>query len=145
MVPELKTCQRGSLKSDEFPCLKRVGFLGQEKHRGMYTIPEIRALPHIEVKITDPETGKTLEPGQQAPGSGLGFWHRVLVSGRGYRPAPVSVSVQVRKHLADPFHGPVDVGFCNHQGRGEADGVSVGFLAQDALCLEGFADGPGTA
>ncbi|MFU8769052.1 MAG: AMP-binding protein [Desulfotignum sp.] len=44
LVPELKTCQRGSLKSKEFPCLKRVGFLGQEKHRGMYTIPEIRAL-----------------------------------------------------------------------------------------------------
>ncbi len=44
LVPELKTCQRGSLKSDKFPCLKRVGFLGQEKHRGMYTIPEIRAL-----------------------------------------------------------------------------------------------------
>jgi fatty-acyl-CoA synthase len=44
LVPELKTCQRGSLKSKDFPCLKRVGFLGQEKHRGMYTIPEIRAL-----------------------------------------------------------------------------------------------------
>jgi fatty-acyl-CoA synthase len=44
LVPELKTCQRGSLKSKAFPCLKRVGFLGQEKHRGMYTIPEIRAL-----------------------------------------------------------------------------------------------------
>ncbi len=44
LVPELKTCQRGSLNSDAFPCLKRVGFLGQEKHRGMYTIPEIRSL-----------------------------------------------------------------------------------------------------
>ena len=44
LVPELKTCQRGSLKSPKFPDLKRVGFLGQEKHRGMYSIPEIRAL-----------------------------------------------------------------------------------------------------
>jgi fatty-acyl-CoA synthase len=44
LVPELKTCQRGQLKSPKFPHLKRVAFLGPEKHRGMYTIPEIRAL-----------------------------------------------------------------------------------------------------
>ncbi|MBC2703702.1 AMP-binding protein [Desulfobacula sp.] len=44
LVPELKTCQRGSLSSPNFPHLKRVGFLGPEKHRGMYSIPEIRAL-----------------------------------------------------------------------------------------------------
>jgi len=44
LVPEMKTCQRGHLESPKFPHLKRVGFLGPEKHRGMYTIPEIRAL-----------------------------------------------------------------------------------------------------
>ena len=44
LVPELRTCQRGKLKTEKFPHLKRVGFLGQEKHRGMYTIPEIRSL-----------------------------------------------------------------------------------------------------
>lgn len=44
LVPELKTSQRGQLKSLKFPHLKRVAFLGPEKHRGMYTIPEIRAL-----------------------------------------------------------------------------------------------------
>lgn len=44
LVPELKTQQRGSLVSEKFPHLKRVCFLGQEKHRGMYSIPEIRAL-----------------------------------------------------------------------------------------------------
>lgn len=47
LVPELKTQQRGSLNSPEFPHLKRVCFLGQEKHRGMYSIPEIRALKTI--------------------------------------------------------------------------------------------------
>ena len=50
LVPELKTCQRGSLSSPKFPHLKRVGFLGPEKHRGMYSIPEIRAL---SVMVTD--------------------------------------------------------------------------------------------
>lgn len=44
LVPELKTCQRGYLESAEFPRLKRVFFLGHEKHRGMYSIPEVEAL-----------------------------------------------------------------------------------------------------
>ncbi len=52
LVPELKTCQRGHLKSEKFPHLKRVAFLGPEKHRGMYTIPEIRAL---SVMVADDE------------------------------------------------------------------------------------------
>ncbi|MCK5350833.1 MAG: AMP-binding protein, partial [Desulfobacula sp.] len=38
--------------SPNFPHLKRVGFLGPEKHRGMYSIPEIRALG---VMISDAE------------------------------------------------------------------------------------------
>ncbi len=44
LVPELKTQERGRLKSEKFPHLKRVLFLGAEKHRGMYTLPEIQAL-----------------------------------------------------------------------------------------------------
>jgi len=44
LVPELRTRERGYLNSPEFPHLKRVFFLGQEKHRGMYTIPEVTAM-----------------------------------------------------------------------------------------------------
>ena len=44
LVPELKTQQRGKISSPSYPKLKRVCFLGQEKHRGMYSIPEIRSL-----------------------------------------------------------------------------------------------------
>ncbi|MCA1988012.1 MAG: AMP-binding protein [Desulfarculus sp.] len=44
LVPELKTQERGHLVSKRFPRLKRVIFLGQEKHRGMYSIPEILSL-----------------------------------------------------------------------------------------------------
>ena len=44
LVPELRTRERGYLNSPEFPHLKRVFFLGQEKHRGMYTIPEVIAM-----------------------------------------------------------------------------------------------------
>ena len=62
LVPELKTCQRGSLKSEAFPCLKRVGFLGQEKHRGMYTIPEIRSLAVMVSDVDYAKRQTTLSP-----------------------------------------------------------------------------------
>ncbi len=62
LVPELKTCQRGRLTSKEFPCLKRVGFLGQEKHRGMYTIPEIRALAVMVSDDAYAQRQKSLSP-----------------------------------------------------------------------------------
>lgn len=41
LVPELRTQPRGELRSAELPALKRVMFLGEERHRGMYSIPEI--------------------------------------------------------------------------------------------------------
>ena len=44
LIPELKTQERGYLNSLKFPSLKRICFLGQEKHRGMYSVPEILAL-----------------------------------------------------------------------------------------------------
>ena len=52
LVSELKTDQRGFLKSDEFPDLKRLFFMGHEKHRGMFSIPEIEAMA---VMISDDE------------------------------------------------------------------------------------------
>lgn len=44
LVPELKEQPRGALKSARFPFLKRVLFLGPEKHRGMVSINELFAL-----------------------------------------------------------------------------------------------------
>jgi fatty-acyl-CoA synthase len=44
LVPELKTHQRGYLNSEKFPHLKRVFFLGPEKHRGMYSLFETISL-----------------------------------------------------------------------------------------------------
>ncbi|MBB5349229.1 AMP-binding protein [Desulfoprunum benzoelyticum] len=52
LVPELKTMERGRLASSRFPHLKRVCFLGLEKHRGMYSMPEINAL---SVMVNDEE------------------------------------------------------------------------------------------
>ena len=47
LVPELKTQERGYLKSETYPHLKRVCFLGPEKHRGMYAMPEIMSLAAV--------------------------------------------------------------------------------------------------
>jgi len=44
LVPELKTQNRGNLKSRKFPHLKSVIFIGQEKHRGMYNTRELMLL-----------------------------------------------------------------------------------------------------
>ena len=44
LVPELKTQPRGHLRSARFPHLKRVFFLGPEKHRGLYSLHEMLEL-----------------------------------------------------------------------------------------------------
>ena len=44
LIPELREQQRGRLSSAKFPLLKRVIFLGPEKHRGMYSINEVQSL-----------------------------------------------------------------------------------------------------
>lgn len=44
LVPELRSCKRGNLKSKEYPKLESVIFIGQEKHRGMYNTAELLLL-----------------------------------------------------------------------------------------------------
>lgn len=44
MLPELKTSERGHLKSERFPMMKNVVYIGQEKHRGMFNTPELLLL-----------------------------------------------------------------------------------------------------
>ena len=44
MLPELKTNQRGHINNSNFPKLRNVIFIGQEKHRGMYNTAELMLL-----------------------------------------------------------------------------------------------------
>jgi fatty-acyl-CoA synthase len=44
LAPELKAQPRGDLRCPRYPHLKRVFFLGPEKRRGMYAVPEVMAL-----------------------------------------------------------------------------------------------------
>ena len=52
LIPELRTHARDQIRTERFPHLKRVIFLGMEKHRGMYSIPEVQSLA---VMVTDEE------------------------------------------------------------------------------------------
>ena len=44
LIPELKESQRGHLRSERFPFLKNVVFIGPQKHRGMFNTTEILLL-----------------------------------------------------------------------------------------------------
>lgn len=44
MLPELKECERGHLKSKKFPYMKNVVYIGAEKYRGMYNTAELLLL-----------------------------------------------------------------------------------------------------
>lgn len=44
LVPEAATQQRGHLDSTRFPFLKKLIYMGPEKHRGFYTVPELLLL-----------------------------------------------------------------------------------------------------
>ena len=62
LVPELRTQERGYLRSERFPDLKRVFFLGQEKHRGMYSMPELLALSRLTSEEDYRARQATLDP-----------------------------------------------------------------------------------
>ena len=44
LIPEIRTQTRDRIHSERFPHLKRFFFLGMEKHRGMFSIPEVQSM-----------------------------------------------------------------------------------------------------
>jgi len=58
LVPEAQTQQRGHLVSEEFPNLKSLIYMGPEKHRGFYNVPELLILgehtPDDELRAIGP-------------------------------------------------------------------------------------------
>lgn len=54
MLPELKECQRGQLKSERFPKMRNVVYIGQEKYRGMYSTAELLLLGgHMDIAVLE--------------------------------------------------------------------------------------------
>jgi fatty-acyl-CoA synthase len=62
LVPELKTQPRGHLDSESFPWLRRVLFLGQEKHRGLYSMPEIISMGRLVSDTDYVQRQRSLDP-----------------------------------------------------------------------------------
>lgn len=54
LCPELYSCQPGRLNSAKLPLLKNVIYLGEEKHPGMFTWPELMALG---LEVADEDLG----------------------------------------------------------------------------------------
>ena len=49
LIPESLTCERGHLMTDEYPLLENLIYMGPEKHRGFYTVPELLLLgSHVD-------------------------------------------------------------------------------------------------
>jgi len=44
LIPESTNCERGYLNTARFPYLKNLVYMGPEKHRGFYTVPELLLL-----------------------------------------------------------------------------------------------------
>lgn len=44
LIPEASVCERGHLTTAEFPFLKNLVYMGPEKHRGFFTVPELLLL-----------------------------------------------------------------------------------------------------
>lgn len=44
LIPEASNCERGHLSAPEYPFLKNLIYMGPEKHRGFYTVPELLLL-----------------------------------------------------------------------------------------------------
>lgn len=62
LLPELKSQPRGHLQSDSFPHLKRVIFLGQEKHRGLYSLPETISMGRLISDAEYAQRQRSLDP-----------------------------------------------------------------------------------
>ena len=62
LIPELREQERGRLKSDRFPHLRRLFFLGPEKHRGFYALPEVMGMAAMTDDREYEQRQKQLDP-----------------------------------------------------------------------------------
>ncbi|BCL61653.1 AMP-binding protein [Desulfomarina profundi] len=62
LIPELREQERGRLKSERFPHLRRLFFLGPEKHRGFYALPEVMGMAAMTGDREYEQRQKQLDP-----------------------------------------------------------------------------------
>lgn len=62
LIPELREQERGKLKSERFPHLRRLFFLGPEKHRGFYALPEVMGMAAMTGDVEYRQRQEQLDP-----------------------------------------------------------------------------------
>ncbi|KMY66088.1 AMP-binding protein [Desulfocarbo indianensis] len=62
LIPELREQERGHLRLERYPHLQRVFFLDQDKHRGMYSLPEVLAMERMTADRDLAAIGASLRP-----------------------------------------------------------------------------------
>ncbi|WP_457576531.1 AMP-binding protein [Desulfomarina sp.] len=62
LIPELREQERGRLKSERFPHLRRLFFLGPEKHRGFYALPEVMGMAAMTDDVEYRQRQEQLDP-----------------------------------------------------------------------------------
>ena len=86
LIPETMTQERGRLSSAEFPMLKSLIYMGPEKHRGFYAMPELLLLgAHAgEDLYTEARAGQTADDtiNMQYTSGTTGFPKGVMLSNR---------------------------------------------------------------
>lgn len=86
LVPELKTQERGHLRSERFPELRSVIYIGAQKHRGMYNTHELmllgRHVPDSELEEAAAELRNTDVINMQYTSGTTGFPKGVMLTHR---------------------------------------------------------------
>lgn len=116
LVPELKKSERGRLKSKKFPCLKSIIYVGQEKHRGMYSTNELLLLgshyPDDELKeIMESVTGDDVVNMQYTSGT-TGFPKGVMLTSKNILNNGLSIGDRQKFTYKDRLCLPVPLFHC---------------------------------
>ena len=86
LIPELREQERGHLNTPKFPHLRRVFFLDQEKHRGMFSMPEVldmgRMISDEELKRIEAEQDPDKVVNMQYTSGTTGFPKGVMLTHR---------------------------------------------------------------
>jgi fatty-acyl-CoA synthase len=84
LLPELRTSQRGYVRSERFPCLKNVVFIGQEKYRGMYNTAELlllgKSIPNDRLNAHKAQVDSTDVANMQYTSGTTGFPKGVMLT-----------------------------------------------------------------